>query len=726
MPGKVRKARLKIVGLGFYEAYINGKRVGDQVLDPPPSQYNKTAFSRTFDVTRLVRNGDNAIGVELGRSYFASPAPPAAFDLGDTLFGLSRAQWWHEPRLLAELEVTTQDGDKHLVVSDDSWTMADGPRRDALYYGEIYDARAVVEDWTLPAFDDSNWASAPQQAAPTAKIVAAKMPPVKVIRTIKPVGVTQLDPLSAVYDFGRPMGGWARIALSGVAGTTVTIRYGEQLDPSGRVVDSILGDHVDVYTLSGATRETWEPSFTRHGFRYVQVETPVPVADLTVEARLAHTALRSPGHFETSNTLLNRIHQNQLNTLRDNLYGIPTDTPWRDRQGWTADAYLFLRGAALNFDVDAFYDRWLLTFRDAQKADGALPPIVPNSGATQLDSYNTDPSWGGTFILDVWEHYLHYGRRAVLRNNYRALAKYLALQERTVAATGYIFEGTSFGDWASPGSENNVPPGSLNSPEGPMLTATGDLYQEFRTAATIAHQIGKPADAVRFTKVARRIARAFNQRFFDEATNTYQTGEDAGYRQTSNVLPLAYGLVPGGREKQVLKSLIADIKARGTDLDTGSIGTKLLLPTLTRFGQGELAYKLATQTDYPSWGNWVEQGAGTSWETWAVNSPALSMNHPFLGTVEDWFFNHLAGIQPRRAGYRAVLIQPIFPRGLNRAEATVGTPNGKVSSAWRRRNSEVLLTVKVPAGIPAVVRVPTANGGHKVHRIRGGVHTFRA
>lgn len=727
VPGRVAKAELKIAALGFYEAYINGLRVGEQVLDPAPSQFDRTAYSRTFDVTGLLESGKNAIGVELGRSYFASPEPPAVFDLGDTLFGLSKAKWWQEPRLLAQLEIHMTDGRKVLVTSDGSWTLADGPRRDALYYGEIFDARAVLNGWTLASFDDSAWDKAPEHPAPTARVIPAAMPPVKVQQTLKPVASRQLDAQTTLYDFGRPVGGWARISLTGVAGTTVILRYGEQLDPAGRVVDSILGDHVDVYTLAGGEPEVWEPSFTRHGFQYVQVETPVPVTGLRVEARLAHTALRTRGHFATSNPLLNKIHTNQLNSLRDNLYGIPTDTPFRDRQGWTADAYLFFRGAALNLDVSSLYDRWLVTLRDSQKADGGLPPIAPNSGATLLDGYSSDPSWGGTYLLNVWEHYLQFGKKSILRDNYPAMVKFLQFQEATIKNTGYIFEGTSFGDWASPGAENNLPPGQLNAPEGPMLTATGDLYAEVRAAERVARELGRRADAERYSVLAGRIGSAFNHRFFDLQSNTYSTDEDAGYRQTSNVLPLAYGLVPPGREDEVLANLVADIRQRGTDLNTGSIGTKLLLPTLTRFGQGQLAYELATQTDYPSWGNWVLQGAGTSWETWAVTTPVLSKNHPFLGTAEDWFYNHLAGIQPRSAGYGSVLIEPLFPRGLDQVEAFVNTPHGKVSSSWRRVGKDVVvLRVEVPRGVQAVVRIPKANGKHETHRVVGGVHTFRA
>jgi alpha-L-rhamnosidase len=723
LDAQVVGARLSIVGLGYYVAWINGRRVGDQVLDPPPSQYNKTAFSRTFDVTQLLGEGRNAIGVELGRSYFASPQPAGLVDTGEVIFGLAKAQWWQEPRLLAQLDITLTDGTIRRIVSDGTWKIAEGPTRDALYYGELYDARSAKPGWTDPAYDDALWTRAPEQTAPTEKVVPAGMPPVKVVNTLRPVKVMKLQAGVKVYDFGRHAAGWVRISTEGSAGTTITLRYGEQLDADGFVVDSSLGSHVDAYTLSGGGTEVWEPSFTRHGFRYVQAEQAPE--NFAIEARVAHTALTSTGRFSCGNELLNTIHGNQRSSLQANMWGFPTDTPWRDRQGWTADAYLMLDSAALNFDVKGLYGQWLRTFRDAQRVDGSLPVIAPNPGVGVAEAFANDPSWAGTLILSAWDHFQHYGDRSVLQDNYAAMTRWMDLMDVTIRATGDLYQGWSFGDWASPGAEAE---GSTNlaPPEGSALTANGDLYYEARLLARIARNLGRTADAIGYAAVAERIKTAFNAKFFDSQGDVYRTPDkDVGYRQTSNLVPLAYGLVPEDHERAVFDNLVDDIVGRGYRLNTGAIGTKILLRVLTEHGRADLAYRIATQTQYPSWGNWVKRGATTSWEVWDVNGPDQSMNHAFLGTVDDWFFMYLAGIRAAAPGYGELLIAPVFPEGLPDASATVGTPQGEVSSSWRRTGGRVTLTIDVPRGVPTEVRLPRSDGGSDVYRVSGGKHVFR-
>lgn len=724
---QVVQARLRIAGLGYYVAWINGKRVGDQVLDPPPSQYDKTAFSRTFDVTQMLRAGRNAIGVELGRSYFASPRPPEPVDLGDALFGLSMAQWWEEPRLLAQLDVTLADGSTRRIATDGDWKIGEGPTRDALYYGELYDARQAKPGWTQPSYDDGSWPEAPEQPAPTEKVVPASMPPVKVVDTLRPVAVTKPQPGVQVYDFGRHTAGWARISTEGPAGTKVTLRFGEQLDADGLVVDSPLGSHVDTYTLNGEGPEVWEPSFTRHGFRYVQVEQATEnLVSFAIEARVAHTALTPTGRFASGNELLDTIHRNQRSSLQANMWGFPTDTPWRDRQGWTADAYLFLDSAALNFDVEGLYGQWLRTFRETQRADGSLPVIAPYPGGAIAEFFMNDPSWSGTLILSAWDHYQHYGDRTVLQDNYAAMKRWMNLMNVAITATGDLYQGWSFGDWAAPGAEAE---GSTNlaPPEGSELTANADLYHEARLLAGIARRLGHTADAVAYDGIADRLEKAINDKFFDPEANVYRTPDkDVGYRQTSNLVPLAYGLVPEGHEDAVFDNLVNDVVDRGNDLNTGAIGTKLLLPALTEHGRADLAYALATQTDYPSWGNWVKKGATTSWEVWDITGPEQSMNHAFLGTVDDWLYMYLAGIQAATPGYREVLIAPVFPQDLPHASATVGTPRGEIHSSWRREGGGVTLRVDIPLGTPTEVRVPRSDGGFDVHRVNGGKHVFRS
>ncbi|MFF3378670.1 family 78 glycoside hydrolase catalytic domain [Streptomyces sp. NPDC002680] len=736
---RVKQARFNIVGLGYYEAWINGHRVGDQVLDPPPSAYDQTAYSRSFDVTKSLRGGDNAIAVTLGRGYLSTPETTPT-----TLFGLSKAPWTQEPRLLAQLDIVFSDGTRSRVVSDGTWKITDGPTRDALYFGESYDARLAKPGWTNAAYDDSAWETARVQPAPTKQVVPADMPPVKVTDTFGPVGVTRLTTGTRVYDFGRTTAGWARIKVSGTAGTTVTLVYGEQLNDDGTVFQSaMLGPaavtHRDSYTLGGKgkDRQTWEPSFTRHGFRYVEVTTSAPLTSFGIEARVAHTAVASTGRFDSANPLLNRINAIQRASLLDNMWGIPTDTPWRDRQGWTADAYLYLDSAALNFDVEGLYRQWLRTFRDSQRADGALPVIAPNPGGFPL--WN-DPSWSGTLISSAWTHYQHYGDTGVLSDNYPAMARWLDLMRTTIAGTNGLYTGFSFGDWSPPGAENAATV-ALRPPEGSLLTANADLYHEARLLARTARELGHSGDAARFDTMADALAEKFNETFLDADAGVYRTPVEAGYRQTSNLVALAYGLVPAEHRDAVFANLVKDITDRGDHLNTGAIGTKLLLPVLTENGRADLAYRIATQTSYPSWGYWVKQGATTSWETWSMTKKDLSMNHPFLGTVDDWFYQHLAGIQAAAPGYRKVLVAPVVPDGLRYASARVTTPRGEVSAGWRQEKGRLTLTVKVPAGTPAEIRVPLPDGarsvtadrgvppvqrkdGYVVYRVQAGTHVF--
>lgn len=734
---RVADARLSIAGLGYYEAWVDGRRVGDQVLDPPPSAYDQTAYSRTFDVTDSLRKGDNVIAVTLGRGLFSTPT------FSPDLFGYSQAPWRAEPRLLAQLDVTFTDGSTQRVVSDGSWKIADGPVRDALYLGEHYDARQAKPGWTGTSYDDSAWQTVREQPAPTRNVVPADMPPVKVTDTLTPVKTTTSAAGTKVYDFGRITAGWARIKVSGAPGTKVTLTYGEQLDDDGTVHQPGITSpaeltHMDSYTLGGRGAQTWEPSFTRHGFRFVEVSSSTPLASFKIEGRVAHTALTSTGKFSSGNPLLNKIHDNQRNSLLDNIWGLPTDTPWRDRQGWTVDAYLYLDSAALNFDVDSFFSQWLRTWRESQKPDGSLPVIAPDPGGLPL--FN-DPSWSGTLIPTVWTHYQRYGDASVLRDNYDAMARWMNLMRTKIAGTGNLYRGFSFGDWASPGSEaaNNS---NLAPPEGSELTANADLYHEARLLEQIANEIGRPGDAAAFTAMADDIAKAFNAKFLAAGANIYRTTVEADYRQTSNLVALAYGLVPEDRVDAVFANLVKDVVDRGTHLNTGAIGTKLLLPVLTEHGRGDLAYQVATQTDYPSWGNWVENGATSSWETWSNTGKDQSLNHAFLGTVDDWFYQHLAGIQAVAPGYREILIAPVVPEGLGSASASVTTPRGKLSSTWRSDKNRLTLTVQVPDATPTEIRIPlphasstvrtdrsttkvSQDGEYAVYRVTSGTHVFR-
>jgi len=713
----IARARLRIVGLGFYVAYVNGRRVGDQVLDPPPTVFDVTALYATHDVTDALRRGRNAIGVTLGRGYFGAP-------LSDDIFLPGNARWRSEPRLLAQLDVIYRDGSTSRIVSDGSWAMSDGPILDAVRVGELYDARLEPGHWTRPGFDASEWTPAREQPAPAAHVRAMAMEPIRNVETLRPVGSSSPSTDVTVYDFGRTTAGWALISTRGDAGTTITLNYGETLNPDGTVAQ--IGDsHVDAYTLRGRGRETWEPSFTRHGFRFIQVSaTPAPPASFRIRARVNHTDLRPVGRFRSGSDLLNRLQANQRASLLANMWGFPTDTPWRDRMGWTADAWLYLDSAAFNFDVQRLYAQWLRTYRESQGGDGSLPAIVPDIPDALGGLAANDPSWSGTIVLDAWALYQHYGDVRVLADNYDVMVRWMNLMRSTVASTGNVYRAFSFGDWASPGVEANGSP-FLNPPEGPALTATADLYQEARTLARIAVVLDRPADAATYGAFADDLKAAFNATFFDATANLYRTNVDAGYRQTSNLMPIAYGLVPADREDAVYANLVADIRSRGNHLDTGAIGTKQLLPVLTEHGDGDLAYTLATQTTYPSWGYWLTQGATSSWETWSHTGPIQSQNHAFLGTFDDWLYRHLAGIQAAEPGYAAVRIKPVVPIGLARAAASIATPRGVLESAWRRSGRTFKLIVTIPGNTAGEIHVPAGTRDDVIVAGHGGAELLR-
>jgi alpha-L-rhamnosidase len=740
LDGSIARARLRIVGLGHYVAYINGRRVGSQVLDPPPTAFDVTALYATHDVTDLLQAGENAIGVVLGRGYFSAPAGSASLS-GFDLFQLGGATWHSEPRLLAQLDVTYDNGTTARIVSDGSWAMADAPMIDAAWEGEHYDARLEQPGWSDTGFDDAGWTPAPEQAAPTRKTLAMAMEPIQVAETLPAVSSGAPAPGVTVYDFGRTIAGWAQITVTGTAGTTITLTYGETLNQDGTV--ATLSDlvHVDSYTLSGRGQEQWEPSFARHGFRFVQVSVaPSEPVSISVQARVNHTAVASTGTFDSDNALLNTLQRHQRASLLANLWGFPTDTPWRDRMGWTADAWLFLDSAAFNFDVQRLFRQWLRTYRESQAPDGSLPVVAP-VGAI-VPPFANDPSWSGTLVLIVWGVYQHYGDERILSENYDAMVRWMNLMETTIAGSGNLHRGFSFGDWAAPGSEANGAT-ALVPPEGSALTASADLYQEARTLARIAAVLGHPEDTARFDALADKIKTAFNARYFDTTANVYRTGNGTEYRQTSNLMPLAYGLVPADHEEAVYANLVADIRARGDHLNTGAIGTKQLLPVLTERGDTELAYTLATQTTYPSWGYWVDRGATSSWETWSHTGPMQSQNHAFLGTFDDWLYKYLAGINATEPGYTAVRIKPFIPVELMRASASIHTPRGTIKSQWQRGDGVIELTVTIPGNTSAEVHVPASTvdvvsitGGsgaellrreddHAIYRTKAGEHSFK-
>ncbi|HWO65128.1 MAG TPA: family 78 glycoside hydrolase catalytic domain [Umezawaea sp.] len=721
---RIGSARAYVIGLGYYKFYLNGERVGDHELDPAFTVYDKTDLYATYDVTKALRAGDNAIGVSLGRGYYAMTNPDEWVS----------SPWHGEPKLKLQLDITYVDGTRAQVVSDGSWTVADGPTTsESLWFGETHDARLEQPGWNRAGFDDSGWNPARVVPAPAGELKAQSFPPIKVTDTLKAGKVTTPAAGTTVHDYGTPTAGWAGVAVRGPAGSQVTITYGEKLNDDG-TVNNVGGFGMQLqkytYVLKGGGPESFTPSYSYAGFQYVQVVAPEGVTVTSVTAQRVHTAVAKTGDFTSSSDLLNRYHVAQANTILNNLHSVPTDTPMYEKRPYTADGMLAADSAIASFDMRDFYENWMRAHRDDQTPTGNIGQTVPGTaGAKEV----VDPVWTASFVLVNRDLYWYYGDLRPLRENYAAMKSWLGFFENSIARTGYIYTGGSYADWLSPGF--------AMPPEGARLAGTAYLHKTTTAMAEIARALGNGADAARFDGLATTIASAFNATFFDASKGAYYDDPAAGYRQTSNLLPLSLGIVPEANRATVVANLVADVNGRGVHLNTGALGTKLILPVLTDTGNSDLAYRLATNPTYPGWGYWFQAlGATTMWEEWPAGS--RSRQHAFMGTVDDWLYQDVAGIEPAAPGYTAVRIQP-FPVGdLKRASAEVTSPLGLVRSAWTRDGDRFTLRVTVPVGATGEVLVPVRDGrrvtaptgaafentrnGYATYRVGSGTYEFRS
>lgn len=688
----IRSARVYVVGLGYYKLFLNGERVGDHELDPAFTVYDKTALYATYDVTDALQAGDNALGVSLGRGYYAQLNPDEWVS----------SPWHGEPKLKLELDITYADGTTKQVVSDTSWSLDSGPTTsESLWFGETYDARREQAGWNDTGFDDDAWSAARVVPAPGAELRAESFPPIKVTETLPEPEVTTPGSGNRVYDFGTPTAGWARVGLSGPAGAQVTITYGEKLNADG-TVNNVGGFGMQlqkyVYTLKGDGVETYAPSYSYAGFRYVQVSAPSGVTVESVKGERVHTAVETTGDFTSSDDLLNRYHEAQADTILNNLHSVPTDTPMYEKRPYTADAFLAADSAIASYDMENFYENWMRAHRDDQTAAGNIGQTVPGTGGAKEV---IDPVWGASYVLLNWDLYWYYGDIQPLADNYDGMKKWLDFYTDKIAGTGYIYTGSSYADWLAPGY--------AQPPEGARLAGTAYLYKTTTALARIARALGRDGDAQQLDTRAATIADAFNATFYDASSGSYVDDPDAGYRQTSNLLPLSLGLVPDAQRAKVVASLVGDIKDKGVHLNTGALGTKLILPVLTDTGNGELAYQVATNPTYPGWGYWFQQlDATTMWEEWGEGS--RSHQHAFMGTVDDWLFQRVAGIEPLAPGYAKVKVQPYALGDLKNASAHVQSPYGPVRADWTRGADVFTLKVQVPVGATGEIHVPIGSG----------------
>ncbi|MFF1823190.1 family 78 glycoside hydrolase catalytic domain [Kribbella sp. NPDC058245] len=684
--GTVRSARLYASGLGYADLRVNGQAVTDAVLDPGFTDYGRTVLYVTHDVTGLLEPGENAVGAALGRGFFGMNTP--------NVWRWHTAPWTAEPRLIARLVIEYDDGRVAEVVTDPSWRITGGPTvSDSLYTGETYDARRALPGWDTADFDDSLWSAATVVEAPAGRLRAQEHEPIRVIDAVNAIALDEVRPGVWIADFGRTTAGWVRLGVTAPTGTTISLTYGETV-ADGNVVavnGHVEGDRIqrDEYVAAGNGFEEWEPRFSYKGFRYVQIESP---SKPDVQLRVVHSDVRSVTSFESTEPAYEQLEQAMRRTVLSNLHGIPTDTPFYEKNGWTGDAQVGAPTMLATLDLARFFTKWLGDIRDSQAESGQLPVIIPSSGwgFTELSPATEWPT-----VYPILLHELHraYGDERLLRDHWDSLTRYLAWELDRVS------DGLSvsvLGDWLPPGY------GDGPAPEDRRLTGTAYLYRALLVAAEIGDLIGESHE---YRKAAAELADGLNRTFLDREAGVYRSADDPDYRQTSNVVPLAFGIVPEEFTERVAANLAADVEARGFHLNTGCLGVGLLLPVLTSYGYGDAATKVALQRSYPSWGYWFDLGADTMWEMWEANS--RSRNHYFQGTVVQWILENVAGLRNVGSGWERIVVRPDARGETGSASVRTSTIRGQVAVMWRRKSRVFALEVHVPVGMTASVHVPS-------------------
>ncbi|AEV83627.1 rhamnosidase [Actinoplanes sp. SE50] len=681
----VARARLFATALGLHDTYLNGARVGTERLAPGWTDYTKRVQYRGYDVTAALRLGDNALAAQIGHGWYS----------GNIGFAGSR-RYGTQPWYAAQLIIEYTDGTSATVQTDGSWRTAPGNiLGDDLYAGETQDARLIRSGWNTAGFDDSDWVPVTVQNGARPTLVPQVDPGVTVQQELRPVAVTQPKPGVFIADLGQNFTGWDRLRVSGPAGTTVTLRHGEILNADGTLYTANLraAQATDRFTLAGTGTETFEPRFTVHGYRYVEITgfPGTPDAD-SLTGLAAWTGGAATGMFTSSDSTLNQVQRAILWGARSNLLSIPTDCPQRDeRLGWTGDIAAFVATSTFNFDTYGLLAKFATDLTDAQHSDGAFTDVAPDvlGGAGKA-------GWGDAGVIVPYTVWQRFGDLAPADRNFAAMARWVDYL-RSTAGADLIRNQDTYGDWL------NVDDGTGND-----LTSTAFFGWSARLVSRMAAATGRTAQAATYGTLADQIAAAFTGRFV-HADNTVGTGSETGY-----VLALAFGLVPGDRVQAVADRLAAKVASRNGHLSVGFMGVENLLPVLADHGHADVAYRILQQPDYPGWGYMIARGATTIWERWdgirpdgSLQDPGMnSFNHYGLGSVGDWLYREVGGVAPAAPGYAQVLLAPKPGGSLTSASAELTTTFGRVRSAWSRSGSAVTLQVVVATGTTATVRVP--------------------
>lgn len=735
----VAGARLYISGLGYYEAYLNGTRIGDHVLDPGWTAYGKAVLYVTHDVTSMIRKGTNTLGVMLGSGWW-NPLPFKIFGRWD----FRNYQQTGRPCVKAELHITYADGTRQVVPTNDTWQTAPGPiMRNSVYLGEHYDARLEMTGWNTGA-KKGNWKPASIAEGPTGKMQSQMQPPIRVTRILKAISITEHKPGIFIADLGQNFAGVARIRVKGPAGTTITLRYGEDRFPDGSLnVMTTVATQIkkggikggpgapetawqeDSYTLKGQGTESWSPRFTFHGFRYVEITGwPGKPSVNDIEGLRMNSDMPAAGTFACSNEMFSKLHDVIQWTFLSNVFSVQSDCPGREKMGYGADMVVSANAFIYNYDMTNFYRKTVHDFANDQQPDGGITEIAPFTGIADR-GYGGDSGpmgWQLGYPFLQKQLYDFYGDKRTIAENYESIKKQMTfLQSKAVDGLFY---------WDISDHESLDP-----RPEA--FSASVFYYHHARLAAEFAGILAQREDSVVYARQAEGIKRAIVRKYLVPGTGRFDLAT-----QAAQTLALWYQLSP---EEQLTYQVLKDEIARHhAHLSCGIFGTKMMFDVLREHNDSETAYRIANQRDYPGWGYMLANGATTLWESWYFSETVHSRNHPMFGSIDEWFYRSLLGINPATPGFNAITIKPQPAGDLTWAKGSYRSIKGTITTDWKITGDKFQLSVKIPANTRATVWIPTSNptgviekggqpfsllrheNGYAVCRVGSGMYSWEA
>lgn len=696
----IKNARLYVSGVGYYEFFINGAHVSDRKLEPGYTHFDKRVLYSTYDVTSMLQHGENVLAAELGNGWLNIQSL--------SVWEFEKARWRMRPRMIAELRITYNDGTVQTIPTDRTWKTNSGACSfNNLYSGEVYDARLVHKGWTTPGFDDKKWMPAIEVEAPAKILTSQQMPPIRVVREVKPVSMRKIDDYTYMYDMGENMTGVCRIQVQGPTGTCVTLAHGELIHDDGTLnqgnieiyfkreknglpqhVDPFERIQTDTYFLSGNGMETYEPRFTYHGFRYVEVTStrPLTLTQESLTGLCMHTDVESVGNFACSNEILNKLVEASCNSYLGNLFSIPTDCPQREKNGWTADGYVGMDYGLLFYDGITVYEKWMNDFIDNQRERGDLSGIIPSSGWGYADWIG--PVWDAALFIIPNNLYKYYGDTRAIEKMWDTCVRYLQYLE-TREKDGKLTYG--IGDWVFYKAKTDT-----------HFTSTAFYWLDNVLMAKFADLTGH--DGTKYRAKADNLKELINNEWFDAEKKMYANGT-----QAAQSVGLALGLVPEEHAQAVADNLVRMIRDNGHQLDFGMLGSKFVPAMLVKYGYADDAYKMIIRPEAPSWANWIHRGLTTLPETWVLDKDFkdASLNHAFLGDISAWMMNSLAGINPnpKKPGFAGIIIRPQFINGISWAKGEYRSVRGLIRSEWKREGNQIELNIIIPANTEAELQL---------------------